>query len=146
MDEIEIASILRENENFLGCFASDQLPHPIPSRCFPKSMIINTAAGDSPGEHWVAIVLQKKRCFYFDSFGLPILNGNILKFLAENYKKVTYTDVCIQSVFSDFCGKFCIGFINQVHSKYSYHTFINRFDFVNLYKNDAIIENILLYK
>ena len=146
MDETQITSILRENENFLGCFASDQLPLSIPINSFPKSMIINTANAGSRGEHWVAIVLQKKRCFYFDSFGLPILNASILKFVGERYNKVTYTDVCIQNVFSDFCGKFCIGFINHVHSKYSYHTFINQFDFVKLYKNDAIIENILLYK
>ena len=142
MDETQITSILRENENFLGCFASDQLPS-IPSS-FPKSMIINTATANSRGEHWVALVLKKKCCFYFDSFGLPILNDNILNFVSEIYNKVSYTDVCIQNVFSDYCGKFCIAFIKHVHSKYSYHTFINQFNFVKLYKNDLIVENILL--
>ena len=33
------------------------------------------------GEHWVALVLKKKRCYYFDSFGVSIMNRNILRFL-----------------------------------------------------------------
>ena len=142
MDETEIENILHKDKNFLGCFASDQLPS-IPSS-FPKSMIINTATANSSGEHWVALVLKKKCCFYFDSFGLPVMNNNILNFLSDNYKKFTYTNVCIQSASSDYCGKFCIAFIKHVHSKYSYDTFIKQFNFVKLYKNDLIVENILL--
>ena len=142
MDETEIENILQKNKNFLGCFASDQLPS-FPST-FPKSMIINTDTANSSGEHWVALVLKKKSCFYFDSFGLPVMNNNILNFLSENYKKFTYTNVCIQSAYSDHCGKFCIAFIKHVHSKYSYDTFIKQFNFVKLYKNDLIVENILL--
>ena len=142
MDETEIENILQKNKNFLGCFASDQLPS-IPSS-FPKSMIINTATANSRGEHWVALVLKKKSCFYFDSFGLPVMNNNILNFLSDNYKKFTYTNVCIQSAYSDYCGKFCIAFIKHVHSKYSYDTFIKQFNFVKLYKNDSIVENIYL--
>ena len=142
MDETEIENILHKEKNFLGCFASDQLPS-IPSS-FPKSMIINTDTANSSGEHWVALVLKKKCCFYFDSFGLPVMNNNILNFLSDNYKKFTYTNVCIQSASSDYCGKFCIAFIKHVHSKYSYDTFIKQFNFVKLYKNDLIVENILL--
>ena len=142
MDSNEIEDILSYDKHFMGCFASNQLPS-FPSS-FPKSMIINTDTANSSGEHWVALVLKKKSCFYFDSFGLPILNDNILNFVSEIYNKVSYTDVCIQNVFSDYCGKFCIAFIKHVHSKYSYHTFINQFNFVKLYKNDSIVENILL--
>ena len=137
----EIESVLNNNKNFLGCYASDQLPT-VPSS-FPKSLIINTAAFDTGGEHWVAIVMHEKKCFYFDSFGLPIINENILQFLS-NYKKVTYSDVCIQNTFSNYCGKFCIAFIKYVHSKHSYNQFINQFDFVKLYKNDLIVENIYI--
>ena len=46
---------------------------------------------------------------------------------------MTYTDICI-----------CIGFIKDVNSKSSYNNFISQFDFVKLYKNDEIIENIYL--
>ena len=94
-------------------------------------------------EHWVALLLQKNRCFYFDSFGLPVLNTNITHFLRK-YKKVTYTDICIQHIYSEKCGKFCIEFINYVYSKKSYNNFISQFEFVKLYKNDEIVENIYL--
>ena len=123
----------------MGCFACNQLP-PLPTT-FPRSLIINTAPYNTEGEHWVALVLQKNRCYYFDSFGLPVHNKNIIHFLYK-YKKVTYTDVCIQHIHSEKCGQFCIAFIKHVHSKSSYNDFISQFDFVKLYKNDEIVENI----
>ena len=139
MNNYEIENILIYNKNFLGCYASDQID--ILPKTLPKSLIINTANSDTDGEHWVALVLQKKRCFYFDSFGLPIMNKNILHFL-QKYKKVMYSDICIQDINSVKCGKFCIGFIKYVNSKKSYNDFISKFDFVKLYKNDEIVENI----
>ena len=141
MNNYEIENILIYNKNFLGCYASDQID--ILPKTLPKSLIINTANSDTDGEHWVALVLQKKRCFYFDSFGLPIMNKNILHFL-QKYKKVMYSDICIQDINSVKCGKFCIGFIKYVNSKKSYNDFITKFDFVKLYKNDEIVENIYL--
>jgi hypothetical protein len=141
MDSDEIEDILSGNKTFLGCYASNQLPS-FPSS-FPKSLIINTATSEHRGEHWVALVLYKKRCYYFDSFGLPIINENILRFL-NKYKKVTYSDVCIQNTFSEYCGKFCIAFIKYVYSKHSYNQFIDNFDFINLYKNDLIVEHLYI--
>jgi len=139
MNAYDIENILFYNKNFMGCFACDQLP-PLPTT-FPRSLIINTAPYNTEGEHWVALVLQKNRCYYFDSFGLPVHNKNIIHFLYK-YKKVTYTDVCIQHIHSEKCGQFCIAFIKHVHSKSSYNDFISQFDFVKLYKNDEIVENI----
>ena len=141
MDSNEIEDILSYDKHFMGCFASNQLPSV--ASPFPKSLIINTAPSDTVGEHWVALVLQRKKCFYFDSFGLPVMNHSILHFLRK-YKKVSYSDVCIQNTFSEYCGKFCIAFIKYVYSKYSYNQFIDNFDFINLYKNDLIVENIYI--
>ena len=141
MNAYDIENILFCNKTFMGCYACDQLP-PLPTT-FPKSLIVNTAPYNTDGEHWVAMLLQKNRCFYFDSFGLPVLNSNIIHFLRK-YKKVTYTDICIQHIYSEKCGKFCIGFINYVYSKKSYNNFISQFEFVKLYKNDEIVENIYL--
>ena len=47
------------------------------------------------GEHWVAMKRTKHNCFYFDSFGLEILDENINKF-ASNYYKVIYSNCFIQ--------------------------------------------------
>ena len=79
MNNYEIENILIYNKNFLGCYASDQID--ILPKTLPKSLIINTANSGSDGEHWVALVLQENRCFYFDYFGLPIISTNILHFL-----------------------------------------------------------------
>lgn len=81
--------------------------------------------------------------FLFRFVWTSCLKPGYFTFLCK-YKKVTYSDVCIQSTFSDYCGKFCIAFIKNVHSRHSYDDFIDQFDFVNLYKNDSIVENIYL--
>ena len=70
----QIEDYLESDGNFLGCFPHDKLP-PFPS-IFPKSIIIITDSGR--GENWIAMILTKKKCFYFDSFGVPIINTNIL--------------------------------------------------------------------
>ena len=66
--EDEMETVLDNDKNFMGCYASNQLPT-VPLS-FPKSLIINTATIETGGEHWVAIVLHRKQCFYFDSFGI----------------------------------------------------------------------------
>ena len=137
----EIEHNLKHDKYFMGCFASDLLPY-FPNS-FPKTLIINTKPSNMKGEHWVALVLKKKKCFYFDSFGVPILNDDILQFL-QDYYKVTYSDVCIQSVNSEKCGKFCIAFVKTVRSKQSYSEFLSNFNFIDLASNDLLIENKLL--
>ena len=94
------------------------------------------------GEHWLGLVLLRKKCFYFDSFGIPIINENILNFLAT-YDKVTYSNICIQSATSLQCGKFCIAFVKCVRSNISYNNFLSLFERVDLNKNDKLIENIV---
>ena len=71
------------------------------------------------------------------------MNGYILKFL-EGYRKVTYSDVCIQSVNSEKCGKFGIAFVKSVRCKQSFSNFLSSFDYVNLANNDILIEKIYL--
>ena len=142
MWSIEIEQNLKHDAYFMGYYSPDLLPS-FPNS-FPRTSIINTMPSNKEGEHWVALVLKKKRCYYyFDSFGLPIMNGNILKFL-QGYRKVTYSDVCIQSVNSEKCGKFCIAFVKSVRCKQSFSNFLSSFDYVNLANNDILIEKIYL--
>ena len=101
-------------------------------------MIINTHDSTKPGEHWLGLVLLKNKCFYFDSFGLPIMNHNILKYL-RMYEKVSYSNVCVQETTSVKCGQFCIAFVQNVNSKKSYEDFISKFNSVNLKLNDVIV-------
>ena len=138
---IEIENYLKNQKGFLGCFAYNDLP-PIP-KILPASMIINTHRKNQPGEHWLALVLTKTKCFYFDSFGAPILEEIIVSYLQQKYKKVTVNNECIQHFTSASCGLFCIAFIKNVNSKISFETFISKFNLFNLLTNDNIVLNLI---
>ena len=133
----EIENILKTSKNFLGCFPLDELPY-FPQR-LPASLIVNTDTSIGNGDHWLALVLEKDECFYFDSFGLPIVEEYILKFLEPHYNVVTYSDVCIQHIGSHKCGEFSILFVKHVNSKTTYNKFLSYFNHKNLKQNDFIV-------
>ena len=134
----EIENILITSKNFLGCFPLDELPY-FPQR-LPASLIVNTDTSTQNGDHWLALVLGKNKCFYFDSFGLPVVEKYLLDYLEPYYNTVTYSDVCIQHVQSNKCGKFCILFVKNVKNKTTYDKFLSNFNHENLQENDAIVE------
>jgi hypothetical protein len=139
LDIEQVISTIDNRKQFLGCFPLDQLPD-FPTQ-FPKSCIINTQTSTKVGEHWIALILTKKHCFYFDSFGLPIIDQRIIEYLNPHYTIVRYSDVCIQHIESDKCGEFCIVFVTQVNSKITYEKFISQFNLEDVRENDNIIEN-----
>ena len=100
----QIEGILQRTKHFLGCFPIDGLP-PFPNK-LPATLIINTGSAATSGDHWLAIDLKKDECFYFDSFGLPILEEDLIEFINPYYNFVTYSDLYVQSYKSDKCG-FC---------------------------------------
>ena len=133
----ELENISKTSKNFLGCFPLDELPY-FPQR-FPASLIVNTDTSIGNGDHWLALVLEKDECFYFDSFGLPIVEEYILKFLEPHYNVVTYSDVCIQHIGSHKCGEFSLLFVKHVNSKTTYDKFLSYFNHKNLKQNDFIV-------
>ena len=138
---VEIENYMKEDEGFLGCFAYDDLP-PIPNK-FPASMIVNTHKKNQPGEHWLGLVLTKNKCFYFDSFGAPIIEDIIISYLHQKYKKVIINNECIQHTYSASCGLFCIAFIKYVKTKSNFETFISKFDLHNVLNNDKIVLSLI---
>ena len=136
---IEIEKYLKDQKGFLGCFASDDLPS-FPKQ-LPASLIINTHKKNEPGEHWLAIVLTKQKCFYFDSFGVPIMEKIIISYLQQKYKKVTINNECIQHYYSESCGLFCIAFIKHVKSKLGFEDFISKFNLLYLLKMITLFLN-----
>ena len=137
----EIENILLTSKNFLGCFAMDELPSF--SQRIPASLIVNTDISTRTGDHWLALVLKEDECFYFDSFGLPILEETLINYLKPHYHKVTYADVCIQHVSSNKCGEFCILFVKYVNSKSTYERFLSEFNPFNIKENDIIVTSLL---
>ena len=85
--------------------------------------------------------MTKDKCFYFDSFGLEIINENIKNF-AKIYKKVIYSERCIQNIQSEQGGEFCVAFVNIVNCVTSYTNFINSFS-ENRYINDIIVDKLM---
>ena len=89
----EINEHMRGEKDFIGCFPYDKLPR-IMKKTKNFSIIINTGDSQSVGEHWLAVKVINSKCFYFDSFGLPIINYMIKDFLRK-YEKCFYSKVCV---------------------------------------------------
>jgi hypothetical protein len=133
-----IEYLLQNVDHFLGCFPMDRLP-PFPTT-FPKSMIINTQASTQTGEHWVALVLTETNCYYFDSFGLPIIQPNIHMYLPPHYTNICYLAIRIQDITSNYCGAYCVCFVLHVKDDDAYDKFIGHYYSDNLLQNDEILK------
>ena len=138
MDTNEIDRLLAKEKNFVGTFALDKLPQK--KIKVPASFIINNDVSSKKGDHWVSLLITKNQAFYFDSFGLPIIDKQILRFLSrQKFKKVTYSNKCIQSIYSDKCGLFCILFIKIVKNKKKFKNFLKMFSDKSLNVNDQLV-------
>ena len=133
----QIDKFLRTKDNYLGTFPVDRLPD-LPKK-FPKSIIINTDQSNKPGDHWIALVLTEVHAFYFDSFGLGIVDQQVRDFLLPRYSNIIFSSLCIQHILSDKCGYFCIYFVKCVNSVKSYYNLLSNFRIDNLKLNDFIV-------
>ena len=105
-----INTVLNKFSAFKGTFPSDTLT--ISRNNNTQAFVINTANSNSPGEHWTALILDNKKYFFFDSFGLEILNLDILKQIKNHdISTYKYNSKQIQPVNSNNCGYYCIAFI-----------------------------------
>lgn len=132
---------MRKDKSFIGCFAFDNLPA-FPSK-FPAKFVINTGSVKTEGEHWVALLMNSKECLYFDSFGVPIMDLEIMKYIKDKYSSVVFSEVCIQYFKSKMCGQFCILFLRKVKNRKSFAKFINSFSHDNLLLNDKKLKMYL---
>jgi len=128
-------------KSFLGVFPCDIHPKP---RSKKFSLIFNTGDSSTSGEHFVAIYYNKKSIFYFDSFGLPPNDQNIIKFLSfyRQGKKLISWKKRIQDSNSSFCGFYCIGFL--LHKYKDDKKFPKIFHTKNLKLNDEKIVKFIL--
>ena len=85
-----------------GEFPMDQLP-----TLQHGAYIINTDDHDEPGEHWLAVYVDKD-VEYFDSFGLFPLDSRLEHFLGDDY---LYNAAPMQQIFSNACGFYCVYYI-----------------------------------
>jgi hypothetical protein len=101
MDTDHIESLLVNQPEFQGVFSSDTLPTD------PRLLVCNTDPSTKPGEHWIAIYVDKNGCGeYFDSFGRHPSN-HFVRYMNFNCKRWTFNKRCLQSRISAFCGYYC---------------------------------------
>ena len=138
---VKINNYLRNTENFYGCYPIDEIPT---FTSFPAFCIVNNQRSGKPGGHWLAILITKRNFFYFDSFGLSILETELEKYFRKyNRGRVFFSRKCIQHAQSISCGFFCIAFVKNVHSVISYDRFLDKFNSMNLIENDKIVKRFI---
>lgn len=109
-NSVELKNILKHIKIFKGVFPCDKIPI---IKKFPSVIIVNTDKSNSSGKHWVSLYFKNKNtCEYFDSFGLPINNKYIKKYLIKlNYKKYVYNRIQFQKLNSKLCGYYVVAFV-----------------------------------
>ena len=108
-----------------------------------ESYICNLSNSKSKGSHFVALQIKKNGVIFFDSYGLQCTNKDILQKLNDiGFNEITYCTKCVQSLFSEFCGFFCLAFLIFTENK-SVESFLDLFDENDLEKNDTICINII---
>jgi hypothetical protein len=142
MDTSEInyhLKLLSQFDCFIGAFARDQLPE---IHSTPCGLILNTDPINKPGEHWVAIYINKSGFGeYFDSYGFPPLHKDIIIFLNKFCPKGwCHNTFMLQSINSLTCGLYCIFYIKTRCLGYSYCHFIRLFTNKTFINDKIVIE------
>jgi hypothetical protein len=127
------------NGIFMGVYPSDRLPKVI---SVPSCLIANTKPHNHPGEHWVAIYINRNaEATYYCSYGAPP-QESILKWLETNTVKWERTRRRIQSDKSTTCGQYCVFFLHFacriVTNPEIYDLFTN-----NYCENDLIVTGFI---
>lgn len=127
---------------FKGVFACNQLPCVF---TLPAIFIINLSSNAQPGTHWVALLIDNSgAAYYFDSFGLPPRNTDILRFLRMHSKKTDYNKRQLQHLSSIKCGRFVCVFAAAALRSVDMDSFFSRFS-NNLRINDIVVEGLFNY-
>jgi hypothetical protein len=109
--------------------------------------ILNLENNGQGGSHWVSLICQNKKCFYFDSFGAPPTENVHLR-LKQRYNKIYMNNFIIQDLKSNMCGWFSLGLLLYVFLHPNVELikacdqFLNMFD-NSTEKNNAILRHYL---
>lgn len=90
-------------QNYGGCFSCDT----IPIIKAPINFIVNLSKEREIGTHFIALIIKEQSIFYFDSFGLPCTNEDILTYMGKLSRQVFYNKLKVQDISSKMCGYYC---------------------------------------
>lgn len=145
MNTLQIQMILTTDKEtkkkFLGVFPRDKLPKKIP---YPSCLVFNTDNSNNPGQHWLALFYDSKRnCEFFDSMGFDPSFYNLEVYIKKTSRKVSYLKRPLQSIFSTFCGYYCVLYILLRCRGKSIFNFSKIFS-KDSQKNDKFIKKMIL--
>lgn len=120
---------------FVGVFASDMLPKNI---SYPAAMIANTKPSTHPGQHWIAIFVNKEGYGdYFCSYGqLP--DPEFVKWMERECLDWNSSTKQLQHCFATTCGQYAAFFLHCRARGASMSKILNLFT-KNEKENDKIV-------
>ena len=139
MNTAKIRDLLKKRcgPAFLGVYAIDRLPRPLPPRR-PLLLVCNTDTHDKPGEHWIVLFVDMKGEI-FDSLGEQ--PKRIFKLYMDTYcNSYTVNERQLQSLTSYFCGHYCVYYCLMKCLNYSMH------DIVTAFSHDTGLNDMIVHK
>ena len=126
------------NKYFKGVFSRDLLPRKL---SYPASFIANTKSSKSRGEHWIAFYIDAdKNLEFFDPMGLPPSYYRLVSYISQISNRNKYNTTQYQSLFSPFCGYYCLLF---VFLKSRNKTFNSKIFNINFEENDKFLKKLI---
>jgi hypothetical protein len=95
------------------------------------------------GSHWIALCIEDKDIFYFDSFGIicPSEVTNFCKRIPNS--SLAYNDLQIQHIDAQTCGWYCISFLLHLRTKKK-DIYKSASEFIGRFSYDTIDNNKIL--
>ena len=139
MNANKIQELLRKRcgPTFLGVFAIDRLPYPLPPRR-PLLLVCNTVKHDKAGEHWIVLFVDMKGEI-FDSLGER--PAKTFELYMDTYCNSYITNERqLQSITSHFCGHYCVYYCLMKCLNYSMH------EIVGAFSSDTGLNDMIVHK
>ena len=145
VSNIYLNNICKYLKNYEGTFSCNAIKKHKKNKPI-STYIFNLSKINEKGTHLVAISLKNKKVIYFDSFGLPCTNKDILTFIYSINKKYKYNTMQIQHLKSNYCGIYCLAFVmHQDKGNQKIENFLNIFKYTkNKLENDNIVVKYIL--
>ena len=135
MNSKQILKILKNNKEFSGVYACDQLPQ---IHSFPAALVANTDPHTKPGTHWVAFYINADGSGeFFDSYGLE--PQQFRNFMHKTCNMWQHNTIRLQGPLSSVCGQYCIYYLVHKFRDIPLHSIVKNFDSTNLVANDTLV-------
>ena len=94
------------------------------------------------GSHWVCIILDDDKYYYFDSFGVRHIPIEIKRFIGDD-RYIETNNKQLQDISSVMCGYYCISFIDHILDGGNMDSYLDMFG--NDFKtNDKIVKKMFM--